>query len=132
MFKVGDMVECLASTGYEFTKGRIYEVERVEDGGDWLMIKMDDSGSTTNGWAAKFFKPVKYGPIRTVTRREIVPGPYGRVEVSGTYKGERVTLDWSENGSVHTAVPIVGLNAEELREAAHLFFQLAEALEDKS
>ena len=66
-------------------------------------------------------------PIRTVTRREVVPGVYGRFEVTGTYMKNRVTLDFAPS-SVGTSVPIVGMNAEELREAAHLFNQIAEAL----
>lgn len=71
------------------------------------------------------------GPIRTVTRREIVPGTYGRIKVTGTYEGNRVTMEWGRSDVITAAVPIVGLSAEELREAAHLFNQLAEALEDK-
>ena len=119
MFKVGDRVECLVSTGYEFTKGMIYEVGRVEKGGDWLKIKMDDKGSTTNGWAAKYFKPVKESTIRTVTRREIVPGTYGNLEVERHVMGLTVVFEK------------MNPTAEELREAAHIFNQLAEALEDK-
>jgi len=68
-------------------------------------------------------------PIRTVTSREIVPGVYGRFEVTGTYMKNRVTLDFAPS-SVGTSVPIFGMNTEELRESAHLFNQLAEALED--
>lgn len=55
------------------------------------------------------------GPIRTVTRREIVPGTYGRVKVTqGLY--------------VHCNSM---RNAEELREAAHLLNQLAEFMEEQ-
>lgn len=63
------------------------------------------------------------GPVRTVTRREIVPGVYGRVNVGR--KGD---------GAGFTKVPVsmeyLFYSAEELREAAHLFNQLAEALND--
>jgi len=71
-------------------------------------------------------------PIRTVTRREIVPGVYGRIKITGTYQGNRVTMDWDRNDIITAAVPIVGMSAEELREAAHLFNQLAEALGEGS
>ena len=69
-------------------------------------------------------------PIRTVKRRGIVPGVYGRIKITGTYQGNRVTMDWDRNDIITAAVPIVGMSAEELREAAHLFNQLAEALEE--
>ena len=69
------------------------------------------------------------GPVRTVTRREIVPGVYGRIKVTGTYHGNRVTLDWDRNDVLAAAVPIVGMSADELRSAAMIFSQLVEALD---
>lgn len=59
-------------------------------------------------------------PIRTVTRREIVPGTYGPVNV-GSQAGDAVwvVIDGSRN-------------AAELREAAHLFNQIAEVLEEQA
>lgn len=61
------------------------------------------------------------GPIRTVTRREIVPGVYvsTKVAVGDVANGSKVWIDVSDN-----------MTAEELREAAHLFNQLAEVLEN--
>lgn len=59
------------------------------------------------------------GPVRTVTRREIVPGVYGRVCLIGKYTGD----------SVHVEIG-TGCNAAELRAAAATFLELAEALED--
>lgn len=69
-------------------------------------------------------------PIREVTRSELVPGVYGRFEVTGTYQKNKVTMNFAPS-SVGTSVPVVGINAEELREAAHLFTQLAEYLESE-
>lgn len=60
----------------------------------------------------------KTGPIRT--RREIVPGTYGIVQI---------WEDCAEGGLVVEIDP-TRFTAEELREAAHLFNQLAEVLED--
>lgn len=54
-------------------------------------------------------------PVRTVTRKEIVPGVYGGVVIGG-------------NGSI--LLPQKVYKAEQLREAAHILNQIAEALED--
>lgn len=59
-------------------------------------------------------------PIRTVTRREILPGVYGKVCVNE--KGDGTGLDYIE---------MLGtLDANELREAAHILNQIAEVLEE--
>mgnify|MGYP006370653593 CR=1 FL=1 len=55
--------------------------------------------------------------IRTITRREVVPGQYGIVEV-GVGATVGVTFD------PHTA--------NDLREAAHLFLQIAEVLDEQA
>ena len=60
------------------------------------------------------------GPIRTVTRLEIVPGVYGAVEISEWTSKPRIKFD------------AVYPSADDLREAAHLFNQLAEVLEEDS
>jgi len=56
------------------------------------------------------------GPIREVRRREIVPGVYGIVRLLS-------------RGSVGVETNLY--TAEQLREAAHLFNQLAEVLEEQ-
>lgn len=64
---------------------------------------------------------VEDGPVRTVTRKEIVPGEYGKVIVA--------------TGVMSTTTPWVScegnLTSDELRSAAMVFSQLAEALEDQ-
>lgn len=62
------------------------------------------------------------GPIREVRRREVVPGVYGRVKISED--GKMIGL--TSCGFDHYTTITPG----ELREAAHLFVQLAEVLED--
>lgn len=68
------------------------------------------------------------GPIRTVTRREIVTGSYSNVNVLTVKSGSVVVQ--LVNGSGSKTSSSVTLSAEELREAAHLFNQLAEVLEE--
>lgn len=58
---------------------------------------------------------VPHSPVRTVTRKEIVPGKYGPLVVGG-------------NGSI--LLPQACYTPDELREAAHTLNQIAEALED--
>lgn len=66
------------------------------------------------------------GPVRTVTRREIVGGKYGRVRVNGRWEGGVIVF---VEGIDHpTGAPV--LTAPELRAAAATFLELAEALED--
>ncbi len=68
------------------------------------------------------------GPIRT--RREIVPGVYGRVcVVTGVDGDGETSINLADRGGSPHGLTMV-LNAEELREAAHLFNQLAEVLEE--
>lgn len=86
----------------------MFSVEDVGDGYSWL-IRSDD------------IELVNDGPVREVTRREIVPGVYGRVVVESCEDCE-VAVSFTDESR--------WLNADELREAAHLFNQLAEALED--
>lgn len=54
------------------------------------------------------------GPVQIVCRKEVTPGRYGQVVVTEDY-----------GVFCHTLV-----TAEELREAAHIFNQIAEAWED--
>jgi len=70
--------------------------------------------------------PPTQGPIREVRRREILPGVYGAIYVDGSHAGNMVGLQFFEKSS--HAINI--LTAEQLREAAHLFVQLAEVLEE--
>lgn len=70
------------------------------------------------------------GPVRTVTetktRREIVPGVYGCVKVH--YHGS----GWTGPTELLVQLTTKRLTAEELREAAHLFNQLAGVLDERT
>lgn len=64
-------------------------------------------------------------PIRTVTRREIVAGVYGKVFINDYDElANTVSLN------VKYDFGCVSFNAEELREAAHILNQIAEVLEE--
>lgn len=67
----------------------------------------------------EWVEPDAEGPVRTVTRREIVPGEYGGVVVE-EHVGSVVHLHLLRNT----------LDAQELRSAAMILSQLAEALDD--
>lgn len=94
----------------EFTS---YVVEDIGDGWSWI-IRSDD------------IEAIEQGPIRTVTRREIVSGVYGRISIEHTPVGS----DGTKRVAMRFYAAPAPLDAEELREAAHLFTQLAEVLED--
>lgn len=63
------------------------------------------------------------GPVRTVTRQEIVPGTYGRLGVGEAFGGV-VAVGWV--GHHNATYP--RLTADELDAAARVLAQLAEAL----
>lgn len=61
--KPGDLVECLDNYSHAFTKGRIYQVRRVNGRYGDIEVVEDDNGSKTNGWDPKFFKLIKSKPM---------------------------------------------------------------------
>jgi hypothetical protein len=91
------------------------------ESGKWDTISDElDDDDIVSEWvdykSCKSAQVDEYGPIRT--RREIVPGTYGVIRIDKGSNGPVLDL-WKANPT-----------AEELREAAHLFNQLAEVLED--
>lgn len=120
-FKAGDRVVCTVDHSDQFTAGREYTV--LHHIGGAVGVATDDKGRP-NGWNEQYFRPVASSPIRTVTRREIVPSyidlPCGvemHVEPAGS-NGAEIHL---EHGR---------LDAASLREAARIFNEIAEVLED--
>lgn len=84
-----------------------------------LLIRDTTTGKTYRGDGTI----VNDSPVRTVTRREIVPGTYGRIVVDGASNGTvKLTFKYK------TIPP--EFTAEELDSAAMVFSQLAEALRD--
>lgn len=80
---------------------------------------------TENDIISEWPTETKDGPIREVRRREIVEGRYGNISVGHVQDG-RVYLNVRDDFGYEPFTP------EELREAAHLFNQLAEVLEEQS
>jgi hypothetical protein len=54
--KAGDVVRCLDNCDGAFTKGKLYVVRENPDKFGFVGVVADDSGSTTNGWPARFFE----------------------------------------------------------------------------
>jgi len=69
--------------------------------------------------------PATTTAIRTVTRREIVPGVYGTMGVGRT-DGHYVSV-----GFIGAMDDYVGLNSSDLRAAAALFTELADVLDEQ-
>ncbi len=82
----------------------VFSVVDADPAAGWL-IRSDD------------IEHVAESPVRTVTRREIVPGIYGAVDIA-TDGWLSVKFDEGDP------------TADTLREAAHILNQIAEALED--
>lgn len=123
-FKVGDRVRAKHGEYTGYTVGSPYNLPRGEG-----VVSYSIPGSMSVEYEGIVSPPVNQnsfklvtpaaGPIRTVTRREIVPGVYGGVNVQ-TYDDTRVTVFMSRT-----------YNAAELREAARIFTEIADVLEDK-
>lgn len=117
-FNVGDKVRYIKE-GYT---GKTSTVLGVLSNG---LIKVDTHGKF--GACYEKEEDLEHvGPIRTVTRREIIPGVYGRVHVGQTGGGKVVV----SMGGFGMVMQQQSFTANELREAAHILNQLAEALDD--
>jgi hypothetical protein len=124
-FKVGDRVRINDKFFGAAKTGATAVVEGFDD--VWMCVKWVrdgmDGGQMDGHYYESEFELVSPSPIRTATRREIVPGTYG---------------DWSiavEDGELYiefTGDEEKPDTAEQLREAANLFNQLAEVLEENA
>lgn len=79
---------------------------------------IDNEGNWRHRLKKEFDIAEEQSPVRTVTRKEIVPGVYGKVNVSLYQDGRPCVAVYFPK------------DANELREAAHILNQIAEALED--
>lgn len=71
-------------------------------------------------WTEEEPAPATASPVRTATRKEIAPGTYGVVEVV-----------WARSRTVEVGLLDTVLVASELRDAARIFTELADALEEQ-
>lgn len=129
MFKVGDMVKVKSGADTRLRKSDEFEVKAISDTGKIFIKEYDFQGKLDSFDPMIFTLSGGNSPIRTVTRREIVPGTYGAIKVLAASKSNAVIQLIDSNGS--KAKEAIAFTSGELREAAHLFSQLAEALEDK-
>lgn len=131
-FKVGDEFERVVSDGNgiaAFTKGYRSIVAKVSDS-----YVRDENGF---GHSKSCISLLQTGPVRTVTRKEIVPGRYGIVSV-----GDAVVVpdcnnpDSKPHSEINVSVGGFGMVMQtpyytptELRAAAATFNELADALD---
>lgn len=113
-FFVGQKVK--RADGCEFSHGEtIATISRVDVDKVWF----EETCTYLENHKVIAFETV--GPIRTVTRREIVPGQYGHIEIS----------DVNEEGASLWLPRNKRWTSGQLREAAHVLNQIAEVLEDE-
>ena len=133
-FKVGDRVRCLETCMDAFTKGNVYTVRDTMDD-DRILVHVDDRGSTTNGWLAEKFERVDTTAqdtptttdnpcIKTVTRREVVPG-----ELEFDCGACLRITEVAGGGAPHVIINRYAFTSAALREAATAFNEIADALD---
>ena len=143
-FKPGDKIRWKGSTCGSYTNGRVYEIVRWDDGDGAMLIVTDDDESlpdkACHHWdpevLAEKFERVDTAAqdttttdnpcIRTVTRREVVPG---RLLLAD---GASIEITKVSTGHSGTYVLISGyaFTATALREAATAFNEIADALDE--
>lgn len=114
-FKVGDRVH--THGGYTFDPG-IGTINAIDRG--VYEVAVDGIGDEWNYYEKelRLVTPAANPAIRTVTRREIVPGEYNGVTVD-LDAGLHISLEWCFTQS------------EDLREAARLFNEIADVLDEQ-
>lgn len=127
--KVGPMHATGAARSY-YLWGRVNDVDKVyqEDGTHGsAYIDNERAFDLISEWT----EPT--GPVRTVTRKEIVPGFYGRLMVTkldGTQQAPDEVGVCLLNRSGNSSSKAFYLNAAELRETAAVLTEIADALDE--
>lgn len=107
-FKVGDRVRDPL-----WRRGEYFEIVEMSGNTAWLSPGYGDEKYPYDIKDTWEIEPTS--PIRTVTRREIVPGIYGIVGIA-------------DNGDIRL---VTSRNPTELREAAALFNEIADVLDEQ-
>lgn len=131
-FKVGDKVRRVYGGNPCAPIG--FEAVLIHGSGGVLAYrnKEGDLGSfNPNYW--DLIEPAQSGPVRTVTttRKEIVPGVYGRLKITPIVSRDQwknVAIQFVMRGDIKE-IAEAALSPSELRAAAETFTQLADALE---
>lgn len=135
-FKTGDKVRRVSMElpcvpiGYETVVSPPPEGRSVSDRQIWYEWPIEACGyvlSDESHW--ELVLPDQALPVHTVTRQEIIPGNYGRVEVR--IAGRDGVIDSHTNWVNLRVECSADWNASELRAAARVFVSLAEALEQE-
>lgn len=122
-FKVGDTAYVKDGEYQGHPEGSDYNIPRCgmkvnRFGRGYIILNLPQGGVTPPLNPDMFSTmPSAPSPIRTVTRKEIVPGVYGNISIAVT-SNKYVGVHINSN-----------MDAAELREAAHTLNQIAEALE---
>jgi len=133
-FKVGDRVRRVKHSTSMIRNCPIGYVTKVDEMlGSYGFWYISEDGSKQNSPSLQDWELVE-GPVRNVTRTEIVPGVYGRVKVggenyNGQHTGNGVAVSFTLRGDSQT-VTFAAMNAAELRDAANTFTVLADALDE--
>lgn len=123
-----------------YTPGKMYQIALVHEGGQYQMTT--DDNTEKHWWCdksipesfepARALKPIVsnclISPIREVTRKELVAGVYGRVDIDCVY-GESVNLRFLTQMGATSG--IYSFSAKELRDAARVFNDIADFLEGR-
>lgn len=124
MFKAGDRVRRVKDSHFGMKVDDVATVDHIGMANHVVLREFEGEHSV------KCLELLTDGPVRTVTRREIVPGTYGKINVLAASRSNAVIQLLDSTGI--EATKAIALTAEELREAAHLFSQLAEVLEESN
>lgn len=114
-FKVGDRVRAKGETG----TGVVIAVKEYE-----FQIRWDVLEDVTGWWPFDHFDLVQSGPVRTVTRKEIVEGGYSRL---GTL---RIAPSGVSGNSAVVSLEARFYTAADLREIGELIAATADALDE--
>jgi hypothetical protein len=127
-FKVGDRVR-IVSARKAAHHGREFVIDHSEGvyDGEPSWCGGQHSPSSPYRWRESELELVTTSPVRTVTRKEIVSGQFGKVTVR-SLKG---VSDRHVGIGVHgNSLPNASMDSTELRAAAATFIELADALDE--
>lgn len=131
-FKKGDKLKCVRGWSQGVQAGHEYTVAYVSEVAETLRVD-----GVSGFWDTDRFVPATRGPIRAVTRKEIVPGRYGVVNVGGAASIIEFGSPVEAEHKVHVSIGGFGMvmqtpyyNASELRAAAATLAEIADALDE--
>lgn len=115
-FKVGDRVEIVAGGDNKARFiGTFFTIDSEEGEMDGEQCWSGKDNKSPYRYKESELRHVAQSPIRTITRREIVPGEYGGIRVTESLS---VTTDYLRT-------------SEDLRSAARIFNEIADVLDER-